>query len=84
MPNPINRDPRYANRDPREVNPRHPLGGVSSELNPTRDHVQGEPEGTTPDANQHTPPAGRRAPQPQPQPQPNEPDPYFYDPTFRP
>jgi len=67
------------NPDPRR-NPRDPQGGVSSELNPTRDHVQGEPEGTTPDANQHTPThGGRTAPPPQ-----NERDPYFYDPTFRP
>jgi hypothetical protein len=66
------------NPDPR--NPRDPQGGVSSELNPTRDHVQGEPEGTTPDANQHTPTkTGKTEPPPR-----NEPDPYFYDPTFRP
>ena len=67
------------NPDPRQ-NPRHPLGGVSSELNPTRDHVQGEPEGTTPDANQHTRTGGRRTAPPSQ----NERDPYFYDPTLRP
>ena len=87
MPDPrYPQDPRYP-RDPRDVrdplnprNPRHPLGGGLSELNPTRDHVQGEPEGTTPDANQHTRTgSGRTAPPPQ-----NERDPYFYDPTFRP
>ena len=75
MPNP---DPRYPKRDPREVNPRDPQGGVGSQLNPTRDHVQGEPEGTTPDANQHTPPTPDSEPAAPP---PKERDPYYYDPT---
>jgi hypothetical protein len=60
MPNPA--DPR---------NPRHPLGGVNSQLNPTRDHVQGEPEGTTPDANEHAPTSDKATTPP-----PKKPDPY--------
>jgi hypothetical protein len=67
MPNPAN-----------PLNPRDPKGGVSSELNPTRDHVQGEPEGTTPDANQHTPPTPDSEPAAPP---PKERDPYYYDPA---
>jgi hypothetical protein len=58
-------------REPR--NPRDPQGGVGSQLNPTRDHVQGEPEGTTPDANQQSSEA-TAAP-------PKERDPYYFDPT---
>ena len=69
MPNPTN-----------PLNPRDPKGGVSSELNPTRDHVQGEPEGTTPDANQHTPTGGKTTTPPSSRP-PRERDPYYYDPT---
>jgi hypothetical protein len=68
MPNPTN-----------PLNPRDPQGGVSSQLNPTRDHVQGEPEGTTPNANEHTPttPSDEAiAPPPA-----KERDPYYYDPT---
>ena len=67
------------NSDPRQ-NPRHPLGGVSSELNPTRDHVQGEPEGTTPDANEHVPPTPTTPPSEPPFPA-SRTDPYYYDPT---
>jgi len=70
MPNP---DPRYPRRDPREVNPRDPQGGVGSQLNPTRDHVQGEPEGTTPDANQLHGEATA--------PSPRKRDPDYFDPT---
>jgi hypothetical protein len=71
MPNPPNpQDPkRPSQRDPRDVNPRDPQGGVTSELNPTRDHVQGEPEGTTPDANEHA--SSNKATPP-----PKKPDPY--------
>jgi hypothetical protein len=72
MPNPPNpQDPkRPSPRDPRDVNPRDPQGGVGSELNPTRDHVQGEPEGTTPDANEHAPTSDKATPPPK------KPDPY--------
>lgn len=37
-----------------EKNPRDPEGGGGSQLNPLRDHVQGEPEGA---GAQPTPPA---------------------------
>jgi hypothetical protein len=70
MPNPA--DPR---------NPRHPLGGVSSQLNPTRDHVQGEPEGTTPNANEHIPPTPTNPTTAPPSQAPIERDPYYFDPT---
>ena len=82
-------DPRYPSRypenpnNPRNVNPRDPLGSGGSELNPTRDHVQGEPEGTTPDANEHEPPTPSSPSRPSGPPA-NERDPYFYDPTLRP
>ena len=44
-----------------EKNPRDPKGGGGSQLNPLRDHVQGEPEGGAPGgadaAAKPTPPA---------------------------
>jgi hypothetical protein len=79
-PNPLDpNDPRR--RDP--LNPRDPRGGGGSELNPTRDHVQGEPEGTTPDANEHEPPTPSSPPSEPPFPasRTEKPDPYYYDPT---
>jgi hypothetical protein len=78
-------EPRDFDQDPlspRDLeeprNPRDPLGSGGSELNPTRDHVQGEPEGTTPDANEHEPPTPTTPPATEP---PAERDPYYYDPA---
>lgn len=81
MPEPrdFDRDP-LSPRDLREPrNPRDPRGGGGSELNPTRDHVQGEPEGTTPDANEHEPPTPTTPLEEPPYaPDPREqPDPYY-------
>lgn len=66
------------NRQNSDLNPRDPLGGAGSQLNPTRDHVAGEPEGTTPDANEHAPETPQTPPASEPQ---KVKDPYFYDPT---
>jgi hypothetical protein len=67
-------DPRYPQQAPPEVlSPRDPQGGVGSQLNPTRDHVQGEPEGTTPEANEHASQAPRTA-EPAPKPAPKHED----------
>jgi hypothetical protein len=87
--NPQNpQNPRGPNpRDPRDVNPRDPRGGVGSTLNPTRDHVQGEPEGEFGPIPEPDPPAVEQArdlpPSSEPQrPDPSEKsDPYYYDPT---
>lgn len=67
MPNP-------ENLDPNPLNPRDPKGSSGSQLNPTRDHVQGEPEGTTPEANEHAPETPPSAP-------PRKPNPDYFDPT---
>jgi hypothetical protein len=96
MPNPSdprdprNPTPRYPEdprgpRDPRDVNPRDPRGGVGSTLNPTRDHVQGEPEGEFGPIPEPDPPAVEQARDLPPSSQPPGPseksDPYYYDPT---
>ena len=59
---------------PHNVNPRDPKGSTGATLNPTRDHVQGEPEG----GGEATSPPQRPVP-PSPPPAPPPPAPAHHD-----